>query len=101
MSKLNFNKIITILVHAFVVWALCGATIGIGRAVIGIGPTLIIHAIAAPIFAALVSLFYYNKFNYTNPILTAIIFLVFVMAMDAGIVAPVFEKSYLMFTRTI
>jgi len=95
------KKIIVILVHALVVWALCGATIAIGRSATTMQSTLIIHAILAPIFAALVSLFYYKKFHYTTPIQTAIIFLLLVMVMDAGIVAPVFEKSYAMFKSVL
>jgi len=97
MNKLNLKKIIIILIHALIVWALCGATIGIGRSVTSMELTLIIHAIGAPVFAALVSLVYYKKFNYTTPLQTAFIFLIFVIAMDAGLVAPVFEKSYDMF----
>lgn len=97
MDKINFKKIIIVLIHAFIVWALCGATIGIGRSVTTMELTLIIHAIGAPVFAALVSLFFYKKFNYTTPLQTAFIFLFFVIAMDAGLVAPVFEKSYDMF----
>jgi len=97
MNNLNFKKIIIVLIHAFVVWALCGATIAIGRSVTTMGTTLIIHAILAPIFAFLVGMVYYKKFNYTSPVLTAFIFLLFIIAMDAGLVAPVFEKSYAMF----
>ena len=97
MNTSNFKKIIIVLSHAFIVWALCGATIAIGRSFMSVELTLIIHAIAAPIFAALVSLDYYKKFHYTTPLQTAFIFLLFVIAMDAGLVAPVFEKSYEMF----
>ncbi len=97
MKKLNFQRIIIVLIHALIIWALCGVTIAVGRSITTIGTTLIIHAIAAPIFAFVVSLFYYKKFNYTSPIWTAIIFLIVVIAMDAGLVAPVFEKSYEMF----
>ena len=97
MNKLNFKKIIIVIIHAFVVWALCGATIAVGRSITTMGTILIIHAMVAPIFAFIVSLFYYKKFNYTTPIWTAIIFLLVVIAMDAGLVAPVFEKSYDMF----
>jgi hypothetical protein len=97
MSKLNFKKVISVLIHAFIVWALCGATIAIGRSVTTMGLTLKIHVILAPIFASLVGMVYYKKFNYTSPIFTAFIFLLFVIAMDAGLVAPVFEKSYEMF----
>jgi hypothetical protein len=101
MNKLNFTKIIIVLIHAFIVWALCGATIAVGRSVTTMGTTLIIHAILAPIFAFVISLVYYKKFNYTSPILTAFIFLLFVFALDAGLVAPVFEKSYDMFKSVL
>lgn len=97
MNKLNFKKIIIVLIHAFILWALCGATVAIGRSLTTIELTLIIHAIGAPIFAFIVAMVYYKKFNYTSPIYTAFIFLLFVIAMDAGLVAPVFEKSYIMF----
>lgn len=97
MDNLNFKKIIIVLIHAFVVWVLCGGTIAIGRSVTTMKLTLIIHAIGAPIFAFMVAMFYYKRFNYTSPICTAFIFFFFVIAMDAGLVAPVFEKSYRMF----
>ena len=63
MNKLEFKKIIIVLIHAIIVWGLCGATISIGRSVTTMGTTLIIHAIVAPIFAFIVSMFYYKKFN--------------------------------------
>jgi len=97
MNTSSLKKIIIVLSHAFIVWALCGATIAIGRSFMSMELTLIIHAIVAPIFAALVSLDYYKKFSYTTPLQTAFIFLLFVIAMDVGLVAPVFEKSYEMF----
>jgi hypothetical protein len=101
MGKFNPKKIIIVLIHAFIVWALCGATIGIGRSVMSMELTLIIHAIGAPIFATLVSLVYYKKFNYTNPLQTALIFTLFIVVVDAGLVAPVFEKSYDMFKSVL
>ncbi len=97
MEKLNLKKVITLLAHAFVLWVLCGATIAIGRAITTMELTLIIHAIGAPIFAFLVSLYYYKKFNFTTPMQTAVVFLLFIIVMDAGLVAPVFEKSFEMF----
>ena len=101
MTHLTFKKTILILLHAFVVWALCGATMGIGLAVLGEQKALIVHAVGAPVFAALVSLFYYRKLNYTSPMQTALIFLLFVVVMDAGLVAPVFVKSYDMFLSAL
>ncbi|MFC1786140.1 hypothetical protein ACFLZA_02105 [Candidatus Neomarinimicrobiota bacterium] len=90
-------KKIIILIHALIIWGLCGATIAIGRNITSMETTLIIHAIGAPIFAALVSYVYFKKFNFTNPIQTAIIFLLFIFIMDAGLVAPVIEGSFDMF----
>ena len=101
MGKFTPKKIIIVLIHAFIVWVLCGAAIGIGRSITTMELTLIIHAIGAPIFAASISLIYYKKFNYTTPMQTAFIFLFFIIAMDAGLVAPVFEKSYEMFKSVL
>ena len=97
MTGLNPKKIGIVLIHAFIVWVLCAATIAIGSSITSMGPILIIHAILAPTFAALGSLFYYKKFNHTSPLLTALIFLLLVMVLDAGLVAPVIERSFAMF----
>ena len=101
MDKLNSKKFFTVLIFAFIVWALCGATMGIGMAVTTIETALIIHLIGAPIYAAVFSFIYYKKFNYTSPLMTAVIFLLFTVILDAGLVAPVFEKSYEMFESAI
>ena len=98
---MSAKKALVIFIHAFVGWALCGATIGIGRTITTMEITLIVHAIAAPIIFSVVTTVYYRKFAYTNPLATAIIFVGIVIAMDAGLVAPVFEKSYEMFTNLL
>ena len=87
MGKVSFRKIIIILAHAFIGWTLCASVMGIGMAVTSESNTLIIHAILAPIFFILVSLFYFRKFNYTTPLQTAIVFLSFAVFMDAFVVA--------------
>jgi len=94
-------KTIITLLHSLVLWGLCGTTIAVGRSVMSIETTLIVHAIGAPIFAALVSFIYFKRFNYTSPIKTAIIFLLFIIIMDAGLVAPVFEGNYDMFKSVL
>lgn len=86
-----------ILAHAFAGWALCGAIIGIGREVTSLENTLIAHAIGAPIIFAVISLSYFKKFNYTNPLQTAIIFVSFVIFMDFFVIALMVEKSFDMF----
>ena len=91
------KKAIIILVHALVGWGLCGAIMGIGRAVTTIETALIIHAIGAPILFTLITSFYTIKFNFTTPLSTALIFVLLVIGMDLFIVAPFMEKSFEMF----
>jgi hypothetical protein len=93
----NQFKSIVILAHAFAGWALCGTIIGIGRGITSLENTLIIHAIGAPIIFAAISLNYFKKFNYTNPLQTAVIFVSFVIFMDFFIIALMIEKSFDMF----
>jgi len=91
------KKIVIIIILALTGWALCGATIGIGRALTTMEATLIIHAIAAPVIFAVISVIYFRKYAYTGPLKTAVIFVGIVVIMDAGLVAPFFEGSYGMF----
>ena len=80
-------------------WGLCGTTVAIGMGVTSMENTLIIHAVLAPIFFSFISFVYFKKFNYTSPLLTALIFLTLIIFMDLALVAPVFEKSFKMFTN--
>ncbi len=96
-----FNKILVILAHAFAGWMLCAATIGIGMAVTTVNNALVIHAIAAPIFFAGISLLYFRKFNYTTPLQTASYFLAFVIAMDFFVVAMLINRSFDMFASVL
>lgn len=99
--RTNQKQFLITILHALAVWAVCGAIIGIGRGLAPLQTVLIIHAIVAPAFAALVALFYFKKFNYYSPLKTAFIFLLFIFIMDAGLVAPVFEKSFAMFSSIL
>jgi len=71
-----------LVLHALVIWALCGATIGIGMSITSQGNALVVHAIAAPVIAAVVSLVYFRRFNYTPPLVTACVFLAVVALVD-------------------
>lgn len=95
------KKINIVLVHAFVGWALCAATIGVGMTVTTLDNALVIHAVGTPIFFTFVSLIYATKFNYTTPLQTAAIFLAFVLAVDFFIVALLINKSLEMFTSVL
>lgn len=87
--------------HAFAGWFLCAATMGIGMAVTSLQNTLIVHAIGAPIFFAIVSLIYFSKFNFTSPLQTAMIFTAFVISVDFFLVALLINKSLEMFTSLL
>jgi hypothetical protein len=95
------SKTLVILAHAFVGWALCAATMGIGMSVTSLNNALFIHAIAAPIFFAGLSLVYFRKFNYTAPLQTAVIFIAFVIGMDFFLVAMLINRSLEMFTSLL
>jgi hypothetical protein len=97
MFGLTGTQIIIILVFALIGWAACGATMGIGMALTTLKTTLIIHAIGAPIYFIVLSLIYFRKFGYTNPLATAAIFIGFVVAVDFFLVALVINKSLDMF----
>ena len=98
---MTFKKIIIVLIHAFVGWMLCAATMGIGMSVTSLNNALTIHAIAAPIFFAGVSLVYFRKFNYTAPLQTALTFIAFVIGMDFFLVAILINRSFEMFTSLL
>jgi len=95
---LSKGQLGVITIHAFIGWALCAATMGIGMAVTSIQSALIVHAIGAPIFFASVSFNYFRKFGYTSPLKTALIFTGFVIVVDFFVVAMVINKSFDMFT---
>lgn len=101
MKTSTLKKITNILVLAFIGWALCGATMGIGREVTSLETALIVHAIAAPFIFGVISLIYFKKFNYTTPMQTAVFFTAFVILMDFFIVALLIEKSFEMFASPI
>jgi len=101
MNGMNTKKVLVILTHALVGWALCGAIIGVGFAIWSVETTLIVHLIGAPVVFALLSWLYFGKFNYTAPLQTAIIFLAVVILADFIIVALLIERSFDMFGSLI
>jgi len=100
-NQMNTKKLIVLLLHAFVGWLLCAATIGIGMSLTTMEMALVIHAVAAPIFFAAVSMVYYSKFNYTAPLATATIFVGFVMVVDFFVVGLLINRSLVMFASLL
>jgi hypothetical protein len=99
MGKIKTPAVI--LIHAFTGWALCAAVMGIGMAILPVKTALIVHAAAAPLIFAGVSFIYFKYFNFTKPLLTAILFVLFVIFMDFFIVALLIVKSFDMFKSII
>jgi len=95
------RKIITLLAHAFVGWALCTASMVLGMTLTSVENAIIIHAIAAPIIAAAVSLVYFGKYGYTTPLQTAIAFTSFVIVVDFFVVALLVQRSLEMFASPL
>ena len=98
---MNTKELIVLLLHAFVGWLLCAATMGIGMALTTLETALVIHAVAAPIFFAVVSMVYYSKFHYTGSLVTATIFVGFVMVVDFFVVGLLINRSLSMFASLL
>jgi hypothetical protein len=99
--SVNSKKLVTILAHAFIGWALCAATMRIGMATTSLQNTLIAHAISAPIYFSGLSLMYFKRYNYTSPLQTAMLFVGFVMAVDFFVVALMINRSLVMFASVL
>jgi len=98
---MNTKKIVVILAHAFIGWALCAAAMVIPMVLISVESALVIHAISAPIIYTTISLIYFNKFNYTRPLQTALIFVSFVIIVDFFVVALLVNRSLEMFASPL
>ena len=100
-TKLMMKKIMTVIGHALIGWGLCGATIGIARNLTSMENTLIIHALAAPVIFAMISIFYFKRINHFSPLFIATFFLGFVVFMDIVVMAALVEKDFSMFRSII
>ena len=101
MNRIQIKRIVIVLAHGLVGWALCGAIIWIGMAFMSMESTLIAHAIGAPIIFGVISAIYFKAFNYTTPLRTAIVFVSVVIFMDVFVVALLIERSFEMFASLI
>jgi hypothetical protein len=90
-----------ILAFAVAVWGFCGTLVGIGRQLMSMDATLILHAIGAPIGAAILSWFYFKNYAFTGPLVTAAIFVATALILDVVVVALLIEKSFGMFQSVL
>jgi len=84
------------MVLAAIGWALCGATVAVGRKITTLRNALIAHAVAAPIIFVVVSAGYYRLFAQADPAAMAGVFTA-VVVLDVAVVAPLVERSFDMF----
>ena len=75
--------------------------IGVGRGRTSLQSTLIAHAVGVPIIFGGVSWIYFRKFNYTTPLQTAGIYVLLAIVLDLSIVAPLIERSFVMFASIL
>ena len=97
MENLNVRKLAVIAAHALVLWMLCGALMFGGMNLVSLEAALVIHAVGAPVVAALVSWVYFKQFHFTIPIVTAFLFVGIVIFLDVFVVALLIEQSFAMF----
>ncbi len=100
-QKIGYVKLLIVSIYAFIGWTICGAIMFIGTAVTSEFIALIIHAVAAPIIFAVVSSFYFKKYDLTTPLETAALFVVFFVLLDFIVVAFLINKSLAIFGNVL
>jgi hypothetical protein len=87
--------------HAVVGWAICGGTIALGRQLLSMTSTLIVHAIVAPVVFALLSAHFFRRYPDAAPLRTSLALVCIVVGLDGFVVAPLVEHSYAMFASPL
>jgi len=59
--------------------------------------TLVVHAVVAPLAFGMLSWLFFKQFPQTSPAAVSLAMVSIVIALDALVVAPLFERSYAMF----
>jgi hypothetical protein len=95
------NKRVHLAIHALVGWAICGATIAVGRQLVSMDTTLWIHSVVAPLAFGLLTWHYVKRFPVASATATSLSMLGIVVGLDALLVAPFFERSYAMFQSVL
>jgi hypothetical protein len=87
--------------YSIIGWGVCGATILLGRRFLSINTTLLVHAVVAPVAFGILAWLFFKKFSQASPAAVAAAMVGIVIALDALVVAPLFERSYAMFQSLI
>jgi hypothetical protein len=92
---------VSLILLALVLWAACGSVIAIGRRIWTIETTLIVHLFAAPAIAFLVAGAHKLLAPDFDIVVRAAAITGLIVALDALVVAPLFERSYAMFRSAL
>jgi menaquinone-dependent protoporphyrinogen oxidase len=85
------------LIYGLTGWALCTATMFVTLSLVSLTPSLVVHAIAAPLYFVLLSVLYFRPPGAREPLLTAVIWTATVAFLDLVIVAGLIQRSVEMF----
>lgn len=94
-------ELTVLLLHGLAGWAWCAAIVGIGRQLVSLDTTLVVHAVAAPMGYALVSYAYFRRSDAVSRLAAAALFVSSAAALDFMIVALLIQKSLVMFVSSI
>jgi multidrug transporter EmrE-like cation transporter len=90
-----------LLVHAIIIYFVCFAVMGASMATLTVDTALVVHAAAAPFVSAIFSYIYFKKFNYSSPLITAIVIMATVILLDFFLTATIILQDYAMFYSLI
>ena len=94
-------RVLTLLLHAIAVWALCAATIGVGMRVASLENARFAHLVGAPVFATAVAYLYFRRRDAWSPFAAAIFVLSVIVFIDLVFVAGVINRSLAMFRSVL
>ncbi len=95
------RRYISLVGHGLLGWAICGATVAVGRQIFSMNLTLWIHAVVAPTAFGILSRHHVKAYPGASPVAMALAMVGLVVGMDALVVAPFLERSYEMFRSVL
>ncbi len=84
------------LLHGATGWALCAGTMTVLTQLLSPGTAIVLHAIAAPLFFLGIAVHYFGARGARDPLPTAILWTLMVLALDVVIVASAVSGSFAM-----
>lgn len=98
---MELRESLILVIHAIIIYLVCFAVMGASMATLDVDTALLVHAAAAPFVSAAFSYIYYRKFNYSSPLITAIVIVITVILLDFFLTATIILQDYAMFYSPI